>query len=71
MWDNQNFYAGISLLPYDGTVYQQMPFESISEEEYVRRLSLLSPIYLDVIEENEDATDLSGEAACAGGACLI
>ena len=71
MWENQNFYAGISLLPYDGTVYQQMPFESISEEEYRRRLSLLSAIYLESVEENEDATDLSGEAACAGGACSL
>ena len=71
MWDNRDSYAGISLLPYSGTVYQQMPFESISEEEYQRRYATLSEIYLEAVEESDDLTDLSGEAACAGGACTI
>lgn len=71
MWSNKDYYAGISLLETDNTVYPQMPFESISEEEYKRRLALVEDIYLDSILEDEDATDLTGEAACAGGACSV
>lgn len=29
MWDNQESYQGIALLPYDGGTYQQAPFEDI------------------------------------------
>ena len=71
MWDNREHYAGISLLEVDNSVYPQLPFESISEDEYYERLSLLGDIYLDSIIEGEDNTDLSGEAACAGGSCSI
>lgn len=71
MWNNRDNYAGISLLEVDNTVYPQLPFESITEERYYELLGTLNDIYLDAVSEEEDQTDLAGEAACAGGACAI
>jgi ribonucleoside-triphosphate reductase len=71
MWSNRNEYNGISVLPYDGGTYVQAPFEDITEEEYLRLESSLTSIDLTLVREAEDNTDLSGEAACAGGVCEI
>lgn len=71
MWENKDTYNGISVLPYSGGSYQQLPFEDISEKEYNRLYELLADIDLSQAVEKEDNTDLSGEAACAGGACDI
>ena len=71
MWDNRNFYNGISVLPYDGGSYVQAPFEECSEETYYEMMGHLNRVDLSRIRETEDNTDLQGELACAGGACEI
>lgn len=71
MYVNRNTYNGISVLPYDGGTYKQTPFEDITEEEYNNLSSLLTDIDLSKVTEKEDNTDLTGEAACAGGACEV
>ena len=71
MWENKEDYNGISVLPYDGGSYKQTPFEDITQEEYERLAKSLTDIDLSNVKEGEDNTDLSGEAACAGGACEI
>ena len=71
MWDNRNHYNGLSVLPYDGGTYVQAPFEDINESTYLTMLKDLESIDLTKITETEDNTDLSGELACAGGACEI
>jgi ribonucleoside-diphosphate reductase alpha chain len=71
MWKNRNTFNGISVLPYDGGTYIQAPFEDITEEKYLMMESSLTAINLEDIVESEDDTDLSAEAACAGGACEI
>lgn len=71
MWLNRHTFNGLSVLPYDGGTYVQAPFESISKEEFDRRMSMLKPIDLTQVVELEDTTNLTGEAACAGGACEI
>jgi ribonucleoside-diphosphate reductase alpha chain len=71
MWKNRYTYNGISVLPYDGGTYIQAPFEDISEERYRIMESALTGIDLTQVKEVEDKTDLSGEAACAGGACEL
>lgn len=71
MWENRDYYSGISVLPYDGGTYKQAPFEDCSKETYEKMLKDLSKVnVLDIIED-EDETDLKGELACAGGACEI
>ena len=71
MWDNKEYYNGLSVLPYDGGTYTQAPFEDIDEETYEKMMGSLSKVDLSEIIESEDETDLKGELACAGGACEI
>ena len=71
MWENRKFYNGLSVLPYDGHTYVQAPFEDCTEETYNELMSTLQNLDLTRVVELEDMTDLSGELACAGGACEV
>jgi ribonucleoside-diphosphate reductase alpha chain len=71
MWENREYYNGLSVLPYDGGNYIQAPFEDISASKYSEMLKSLEEIELTNIVENDDETDLAGELACAGGSCEI
>ena len=71
MWENKEFYNGLSVLPYDGGTYSQAPFETITEEEYNKLASQIKPIKLSDIIEEDDNTDLKGELACSGDNCVI
>ena len=71
MWANKETYNGLSVLPYNGGTYTQAPFEDCSKDEYERLYASLQAVDLTKIVELDDNTDLSGEAACAGGACEI
>lgn len=71
MWENRNNFNGIAVLPYDGGSYFQAPFEDITEEQYLSMEQSLRSIDLTRVIETEDNTDLTGEVACAGGACEV
>ena len=71
MWTNRKHYNGLSVLPYNGGTYDQAPFEDCDIETYEKMMKSLSNIDLSKVIELEDNTDLSGELACAGGACEI
>jgi len=71
MWENRNDYNGLAVLPYNGGTYTQAPFEDITEEKYHEMMKSLTSVDLSMIVELDDDTNLSGELACAGGACEI
>jgi len=71
MWENRNYYNGLSVLPYDGGTYTQAPFEDITEKEYDTLMKALTDVDLSNVIEVDDNTNLSGELACAGGSCEI
>lgn len=71
MWDNREYYNGITVLPYDGGTYKQMPFESCSRETYEEMMKKIGEIDLSRVSEIEDHTSLLDQAACAGGKCSI
>ena len=71
MWENKDAYNGLSVLPYDGGSYIQAPFSDCTKEEYERLIQTLKDVDLSKIVELDDDTDLSGEVACAGGACEV
>jgi ribonucleoside-diphosphate reductase alpha chain len=71
MWENKEHFNGLSVLPYDGGTYIQAPFEDIDEEKYNKLMETLHDVDLSNVIELEDNTDLTGELACAGGACEI
>ena len=71
MWENREYYNGLSVLPFSDHTYKQAPFEDCDKETYETMLKSLKNVNLDLINEEEDNTDLQGEIACAGGACEI
>lgn len=71
MWENKEHYNGLSVLPYDSGTYKQAPFEDCTKEKYEELMQSLKDVDLSKIVELNDDTDLSGELACAGGACEI
>jgi ribonucleoside-diphosphate reductase alpha chain len=71
MWDNKEFYNGLSVLPYDGGTYIQAPFEDCTKEKYEELMKTLHEVDLSKVIELDDTTDLSGELACAGGSCEV
>ena len=74
LWDNFEYVSGISLLPVSDHVYQQAPYEDISEEQYDEMVKAMpAEIKWDDLQhfEQEDNTTGSQELACVGGACEI
>ena len=71
MWRNREHYNGLSVLPYNGGTYVQAPFEDCTKEQYEKMMKTLTEIDLSNVIEEKDETNLSGELACAGGACEI
>ena len=71
MWMNRHYYNGLSVLPYDGGTYTQAPFETCNKETFEELSKALKGLDLTQVIEETDETDLSGELACAGGACEI
>jgi len=71
MWENRKYYNGLSVLPYDGGTYTQAPFEDCTKEQFDYLFDKLKNIDLSKVVELDDDTNLSGELACAGGACEI
>ncbi len=71
MWNNRDFFNGLSVLPYDGGSYIQAPFENISKKQYEEMISHLSSIDLTKVIEVDDNTTLTDELACSGDNCQI
>ena len=71
MWKNRDHYNGLAVLPYDGGTYTQAPFEDITKDKYDEMVKSLMDIDLSKITEENDETNLTGELACAGGACEV
>ena len=66
MWDNKDYYNGLSVLPADNGSYVQAPYEDCSQEKYEELFSFLKKIDLSEIIEEEDKTELQDQAACSG-----
>lgn len=71
MWELQDDYNGISVLPYSNHTYVQPPFEDCTKEVYYQMMEHVKNIDVTKVIELEDATNHSMEAACAGNACEV
>ena len=74
MWENFDVMSGISLLPFDGGVYQQAPYQNITEAKYVKLVNEMPSFNWEeqaAFENNSDSTLGSQELACAGGNCEL
>jgi len=71
MWENRDYYNGLSVLPFDGGSYIQAPFTDCTKEEYEKLMETLKDVDLSNIVEMDDDTNLSGEIACSGSGCAL
>ncbi len=71
MWENKEYYNGLSCLPFDGGSYSQAPFEDITEQQYYELVEQLTSIDLTEIVEDDDVTSLVDELACGADGCVI
>lgn len=74
MWENFDVMSGISLLPFDGGVYQQAPYQEITQDKYNQLLGEMPVFNWEEqanFEHNSDSTLGSQELACAGGSCEL
>jgi ribonucleoside-diphosphate reductase alpha chain len=74
MWKYRDEYNGISVLPYDGGTYVQAPFEDCSEDLYEGLMAYIEAqgnFDLTLVNEEDDNTAHTMEAACAGGQCEV
>jgi ribonucleoside-triphosphate reductase (thioredoxin) len=71
MWQNRHQYTGLSVLPFDGTTYEQMPFEEIDKETFDKLATHVVDLDLTQMKDTRTHDDFTAEAACAGGACTV
>lgn len=73
MLNNANAVGGVSFMEHSGGMYTQMPYESISLDQFVSWSSKFDTHQIDLTEidwlGHED--ERQSEPACAGGACLV
>ncbi len=73
VWNNWDDVVALSFLSLDDSFYQLMPYEAISEEEYLKRVSEMKPFIpslLNKYELNESDIDV-GNDGCDNGICPI
>ena len=73
IWDNWDSVIGVSFLSLSDSFYPLMPYESITEEEYNKRIKdmkLFIPSLLSKYEKEEVEIDIGNEG-CESGVCPI
>jgi ribonucleoside-diphosphate reductase alpha chain len=72
-WVYKNFdtISGLAFLPKDDHVYQQAPYEAITEEKYNELLAAMPKVDWGQFVEGYDNTSGSQELACSAGVCDI
>jgi ribonucleoside-diphosphate reductase alpha chain len=74
IWNNFDAVSGISFLPHSDHIYQQAPYEEITEEQYNKLLAAM-PKEVDWSAlsnyESDDNTAGTQTLACAGGVCEV
>jgi ribonucleoside-diphosphate reductase alpha chain len=71
LFNNKEYFTGLSFLPEDLGSYVQAPFSTITKEEFDEAIKSLHKVDLTKIVENQDNTDLKGEIACSSNGCEI
>lgn len=74
IWDNFDEVSGIAFLPYDDHIYQQAPYQQITEVEY-REWMKKMPKGVDFSKlseyEKSDTTKSSQTFACVGDCEIV
>lgn len=71
VYENKEYFTALSFLPLDLGTYTQAPYETITEEEFNRRVKHLHNLDLSKVIEIVDGTSLMDQQACQGAACEV
>jgi len=71
MWDNREYYGGISLLPFSDATYANAPFEDCTREEFEVLENKLPQLDLSVVAYEQKDDGRAESAACEGGLCEL
>lgn len=73
LWNNWDSVVGVSFLSLDNNFYPLLPYESISESEYLKRKSEMKPFNADLLKKYEaEEVELDvGTESCESGVCPI
>lgn len=74
VYKNLDEIGGVSFLPHSEHVYQQAPYQDISETEYgvlKQAFPVIPWLEFDKYETDEDTTNGAQEYACSGNSCEI
>lgn len=72
IWNNNGSFNGLSMIPYDGGIYKQMPYEECTENEYNNMCKELEGInFNDIKNLSDDQNDFKLDYACSSGGCEI
>ncbi len=73
VWEHQDVIGGMTFLPSYDSLYNQMPYEEVSEAEYNRLAEKFPNIDFSKLYyyEEKDLTTASQELACLGGVCTL
>ena len=72
IWNNWDDVLGISFLPLTDSMYQLMPYEAITKEEYDKRMSEMTPFNPELLNKYEFVEDAElSDDECTNGACGV
>jgi ribonucleoside-diphosphate reductase alpha chain len=71
MWENREYYGGISLLPFSDATYMYAPFEECTEEQYNALEAILPDVDLSTVQYAEKDDGRESSASCEGGLCEL
>jgi len=70
LWDNwDEAVVGLTFIGLDDNVYPHMPYESIDEDEYLRRISEMKKFDAQLLNKYENGMDKELENDCTTGVC--
>jgi len=71
VWENFSILSGVSFLPYVDHLYQQAPYQSISEAAFVEASDKMPAIDWSKLSEYEEEDNTIPELACEAASCEI
>ncbi len=73
IWDNWDDVIGISFVSLEDSFYKLMPYESISEEEYNKRVTEMKPFIPSLISKYETIEEEVNviDSECTNGLCPV
>lgn len=75
IYDNREFFTGVSLIPDDNNLYQQAPHQQIEttddESHWANLIESYEKIDYTMLNEDDDITDHKSIVVCSGGSCDI